>query len=109
RLPGAVRVHGRLAQLGDSMLLELHDTGSEVEIRSRRPVLCCTVDGVPYTVQEAAGDSAACITLMVNGVGRRVWRVREGNRIHLKIGGRYFSVGYEEAVRAAAHGDATGH
>lgn len=91
------------------MQLELHDQSSEVEIRDRRPALRCTVDGAHYTVREAADGAAGSLMLTVNGVTHRVWRVREGNRVHLKIGGRYFSVAYEDAVRAAADDGAAGH
>lgn len=90
-------------------LLTLDDTRSQVEIDARRPELRCTVDDVAYSVTEAGARGDDCVLLTVGERSYRVWRTLEGNRIHLRLGGRSFTVGYEDPVTAAAHAGYAGN
>lgn len=74
-----------------------------VSIARRQPELTLTVNGQSHTVAEAGSLNEACVLLTVDGRSYQVWRTWEGNRIHLRIGGRSFSVGYEDAITAAQH------
>ena len=79
--------------------------GSEhgVSITARNPALILTVDGVAHQVSESSALNEECALLTVDGRSYQVWRTWEGNRIHLRIGNRSFSVGYEDAITAAQH------
>ncbi|MBI4697294.1 MAG: biotin/lipoyl-binding protein [Gammaproteobacteria bacterium] len=90
-----------------SIELNLDGTPRTVSVAARKPGWRLTVDGTPYTVSEEQGED--CVLLTVGERRYRVWRALEGNRVHLKIGGRTFSLGYEEEVSAAAHAGAAGH
>ena len=79
----------------------LDGTTHALNIAERRPDLTLTVDGRPHQVSEAGALGDDCFLLTVDGVSYQVWRVWEGNRIHLKIGQRSISVGYEDAITAA--------
>ncbi len=92
-----------------ALKLELDACASEVDIRARRPLLTCTVDGVDYAISENRDPAEGDAIITLNGTPHQVWRVAEGDRVHLKIGTRYFTIGYEDAVRAAAHDDAAAH
>ena len=82
----------------------LGEDAHAVSIAARRPDLVMTVDGRRYTVQEAGAlNEDGCALLTVDGRSYQVWRTWEGNRIHLRIGNRSFSVGYEDAITAAQH------
>lgn len=89
--------------------LSLDGVASEIDIAARQPELICTVDGVAYSVSEALALADDCVMLRVDGRSYQVWRALEGDRIHLKIGTRMFSVGYEEAIAAAAHAGHAGN
>ena len=82
----------------------LNDAEHTVTIDRRRPDLGLNVDGCTYTVHETAGLNAQdCVLLTVDGRSFQVWRTWEGDRIHLRIGNRSYSVGYEDAITAAQH------
>ena len=81
----------------------LDDTDHAVSISRRRPELGLTVDGRDYAVQEAGTLNEECVLLTIDGRSFQVWRTWEGDRIHLRIGSRSFSVGYEDAITAAQH------
>lgn len=74
-----------------------------VSIAARQPELVLTVDGRAHQVAESGALNEECALLTVDGRRYQVWRTWEGNRIHLRIGNRSFSVGYEDAITAAQH------
>ena len=75
----------------------------ELSVITRRPELTLSVDGIAHKVSEAGADGKDCVLLEVDGRSYQVWRTWEGDRIHLRIGARSFSVGYEDAILAAQH------
>ena len=74
-----------------------------VGIAARQPELVLTVDGRKHLVSESGALNEQCALLTVDGRSYQVWRTWEGNRVHLRIGNRSFSVGYEDAITAAQH------
>lgn len=82
---------------------ELDGAAHAVTIDRRRPELVLGVDERRYVVRETATADADCVELCVDGNVYRVWRTWEGDRIHLRIDGRSWSVGYEDAITAAQH------
>jgi 3-methylcrotonyl-CoA carboxylase alpha subunit len=75
-----------------------------VTIARRQPELVLNVDDGLHTVTEAGALSEErCALLTVDGRSYQVWRTWEGDRIHLRIGGRSFSLGYEDPITAAQH------
>ena len=81
-----------------------------VSIAARSPELVLTVDGARHVVAEAVALAGDQVLLTVDGRSYAVWRTHEGERIHLHIGGRSFSIGYTDAISAArvlAGGDDT--
>lgn len=84
--------------LGFKFTLDQRDHG--VSVRGRRPDLVLDIDGSAYAVREnAAADGT--VTLEIGGRSYQVWRVWEGDRLHLRIDGVTYSVGYEDAIAAA--------
>lgn len=81
----------------------LDGTDHGVSIAARNPELVLTVDGIAHTVAESGALNEECALLTVDGRSYQVWRTWEGNRIHLRIGNRSFSIGYEDAITAAQH------
>ena len=82
--------------------LTLDGITSEVEIISRRPHLNLRVDALLCRVEEPQTLSEGPFDITINHQHHRVWRAREGDRIHVHLDGKTYSVGYQEAVRAAA-------
>jgi biotin carboxyl carrier protein len=62
-----------------------------------------------YTVEELPASDDGASTLLINGQPYTVWRTREGDRVHVKLDEAYYSVGYQEAVVAAAQGGNAGN
>ena len=74
-----------------------------VTIRARRPALVVEVDGRCYTVTESTPGSDTDLVLTIDGRAHRVWRAREGERVHVKLDAHSWSVGYQDPVTAAQH------
>jgi 3-methylcrotonyl-CoA carboxylase alpha subunit len=89
--------------------LTLDGDTSTLDILGRRPQLQVRVGDAVYTVEELPASDEGASTLLINGQPYTVWRTREGDRIHLKLDERTFSVGYQEAVVAAAQGGNAGN
>ena len=81
----------------------LDGTAHGVSIAARNPALVLTVDGIAHTVSESSALNEQCALLNVDGRSYQVWRTWEGDRIHLRISNRSFSIGYEDAIIAAQH------
>lgn len=90
-------------------ILTLDGAPAELDVTARRPLLTLQVDGQAYTVEELPADEDGARTLLINGVPYTVWRTREGDRVHVKLDDAYYSVGYQEAVVAAAQGGNAGN
>ena len=86
-----------------SFSFELDGNKHDATIRARQPELVIAVDDTEFTVSEAGALSEDCVLFTVNGRSYQVWRTWEGERIHLRIGNRSFSVGYEDPIAAAQH------
>ena len=84
-------------------IFNLDGTDHGVSIAARNPELVLTVDGVAHLVNESSALNEECALLTVDGRSYQVWRTWESNRIHLRIGNRSFSIGYEDAITAAQH------
>jgi 3-methylcrotonyl-CoA carboxylase alpha subunit len=63
-----------------------------LEILNLKPTLRICIEGHAHEVQETPGADPACFELSIDGVRHEVWRVIDGERMHLRLGGRNFSV-----------------
>lgn len=86
-----------------SFTYELDGTKHTATIKARRPELIIAVDDNEFTVSEDGALGEDCVLLSVNGRSYQVWRAWEGERVHVRIGGRSFSVGFEDPIAAAQH------
>ncbi len=73
----------------------------DIDIRARRPLLRVVIASREYAVSERPGRDGS-VFISIDGVDYEVCRAREAERVHLTLGGRTHSVGYTEAVTAAA-------
>ena len=89
--------------MGMSFTFTLNGEDHEISILARRPDLSLSVDGSSHKVAEARDADANCVLLTVDGRNYQIWRTWGGDRIHLRMGARTFSVGYEDAILAAQH------
>lgn len=88
---------------GMALSFTVDDTAHAVSIAARRPDLVVAVDGREYVVSETPAGDADCVRLSIGGQTCEVWRTQEGDRVHLRLAGRSFSVGYEDPITAAHH------
>ncbi len=86
-----------------SFTFTLDGEDHEISILARRPDLSLSVDGAAHKVSEVPASDDNCVLLTVDGRSYQIWRTWEGDRIHLRMGARTFSVGYEDAILAAQH------
>lgn len=86
--------------MGLDFKFRLDTSEHAISIRARRPALVVDIDGQAYTAHESAAADGASV-LEVDGRRHHVWRAWEGDRLHLRVDGRTFSVGYEDAIVAA--------
>lgn len=88
------------------MPITLHFEGEdhELDILARQPQLRCRVGTASHAISEAAAPDDDCWLLTVDGRQYRVWRVCEGERVHLKIGERTYSVGVVDPLDASQQG-----
>ncbi len=89
--------------MGMAFTFEFDGEAHQLSVDARRPELTVSVDGVAHRVSESAVQDAGYVLLTVDDRSFQVWRAWEGNRIHLRIGARSFSIGYEDAILAAQH------
>ncbi|MBI2803044.1 MAG: acetyl-CoA carboxylase biotin carboxyl carrier protein subunit [Gammaproteobacteria bacterium] len=72
-----------------------------ITILARRPALTCRVGDQIWTVAEtAAADAGTVVT--IDGEAFHLWRVQEGDRVHIKLGTRTFSLAVDDPINAAA-------
>ncbi|MCZ6772201.1 MAG: hypothetical protein O7G83_09490 [Proteobacteria bacterium] len=86
-----------------SFTFTLDGEDHEISILARRPDLSLSVDGLAHKVSQAPAPDENHVSLTVDGRSYQIWRTWEGDRIHLRMGARTFSVGYEDAILAAQH------
>lgn len=86
------------------MKLKLGTITHDISIVGRTPALRCRVDGTLHAISEASALDNERILLTVDGRQYTVWRAAEGDRIHLKIGTRSFSVELEDTLNNARAG-----
>ncbi len=84
-----------------AVILTLDGETTTVEILGRKPQLRCSVEDRYYVVYETPAETDGGGWITVNGVRHRIWRIQEGERVHLKIGNRIFSVGITDPIDAA--------
>lgn len=87
------------------MPVTLHFEGHDhdVEILGRLPWLRCRIGTARYEISEAAAPGDGWL-LTVNGRQYPVWRVCDGDRVHLKVGSRTFSVSVKDELDAEQRG-----
>jgi 3-methylcrotonyl-CoA carboxylase alpha subunit len=91
-----------------AMHLTLDGEDCALDILDLKPILRICIDGQAHEVQETPGTDPACVELSINGVRHEVWRVIDGERMHLRLGGRNFSVMIDDPLapgRGAAGSD----
>ena len=89
--------------------LSLDGEACSLEILALKPTLRVRLDGRVHEICEAPGAEPSCFDLSVDGVRYEVWRVIDGERLHLRLDGRYFSVVLDDPLapgRGAAGSDA---
>jgi biotin carboxyl carrier protein len=87
------------------MKLLLEGIEHHVDIIARQPSLRCRVDGREYSVSEATGLGDDCALLVVDGRQYTVWRAAEGDRIHVKLGSRSFSITLDDPLSSTRSGN----
>ena len=81
--------------------LVLDGTPTTITILARRPALICRVGDQTCIVTETAGaDDSTVVT--IDGEAFHLWRVQEGDRVHVKLGTRTFSITVDDPINAAA-------
>jgi len=91
-----------------AMHLTLDGEDCALDILDLKPILRICIDGQAHEVQETPGTDPACVELSINGIRHEVWRVIDGERMHLRLGGRNFSVMIDDPLapgRGAAGSD----
>ena len=91
-----------------TMHLILDGKDCTLEILGLKPTLRVSIDGQAHEVQETPGADPTCFEVSIDGVRHEVWRVVDGERMHLRLGGRNFSVVHDDPLapgRGAAGSD----
>lgn len=90
-----------------ALALALDGDSAAVAIVARRPQLALRIDDSLHRVAELPGDGGARVSVIIDGERVDMWRVVDGDRVHLRANGRSYVVDVTDAL-AAAHGEAGG-
>lgn len=88
--------------------LTLDGEDCSLEILALKPRLRIRIDGRTHDVEETPGVDPACVEVSIDGTPHEVWRVIDGERLHLRVKGRNFSVVLDDPLapgRGAAGSD----
>lgn len=86
------------------MSLTLDGETLSLDILALSPTLRVRLDGVQHAASETPTPHSACVHLTVDGVTHEVWRVIDGERMHVRVGGRTWSVLLEDLLALDAEG-----
>lgn len=86
------------------MSLTLDGETLSLDILALSPALRVRLAGVQHAASETPTPHSACVHLTVDGITHEVWRVIDGERMHLRVGGRTWSVLLEDLLAPDAEG-----
>lgn len=75
-----------------------------LDVVALRPALRVRLAGALHDGVETPTAHPACVQLTVDGITHEVWRVIDGERMHLRVGGRTWSVLLEDLLAPDAEG-----
>jgi len=85
------------------MKLQLEQQEFLLTLLARAPVARVKVNATSFAFCEGTRDGAR-VELSINGEPFGLWRTLEGDRVHVKLGHRVFSVGLQDLLQLAATG-----
>jgi biotin carboxyl carrier protein len=97
-------VHGEIDIGENRMAIELLLNGNAhtLSVVQRKPQAVYLVDTVQRRYIEHANPDGS-LTVVLDGQSFKVWRVIDGDRIHVRLDNETYELGYEDAVTAATH------